>query len=151
MEQSIIDGDGSARAAAGIDSNMMAGISAAFEQLAQNDQNMGNDLRATIERSEIMEQQLASVPEILNRFEEANTAARVALKDELGARLDKAGIEVGEKWSDVTGKLADIKADLARGDERTLSAAGQLKIALILGVAGVLAGFGGLIVALASR
>ena len=142
MEQSIIDGDGSARPP--MDQNVMAGISAAFEQLAQNDQNMGNDLRATIERSEIMEQQLASIPEILNRFEEANTAARVALKDELGERVDKIGADVNEKFT-------DIKAELARGDERGLSAAGQVKIALTMGILGLVAGFGGLIVALVSR
>ncbi len=142
MEQSIIDGDGSARPQ--MDQNVMAGISAAFEQLAQNDQNMGNDLRATMERSEIMEQQLASIPEILNRFEEANTASRVALKDELSARVDGIGKDVNEKFT-------DIKADLARGDERGMSAAGQLKVALTVGVLGLVAGFGGLIVALMSR
>ena len=142
MEQSIIDGDGSARPLA--DPNMMAGISAAFEQLAQNDRAMGDDLRATMERAEIMEAQLGSVPEILNRFEEAGTAARVALRDELGARVDKVGADVGEKFS-------AIKADLARQDERGLSAAGQLKIALTLSVLGLVAGFGGLIVALVSR
>ena len=142
MEQSIIDGDGSARPM--VDPNMMAGISAAFEQLAQNDRAMGDDLRATMERAEIMEAQLGSVPEILNRFEEANTAARVALRDELGARVDRIGADVSEKF-------AAIKADLARNDERGLSAAGQLKIALTLGVLGLVAGFGGLIVALVSR
>ena len=67
MEQSIIsDGDGSARPP--MDQNVMAGISAAFEQLAQNDQAMGADLRATIERSEVLEQQLASVPDIFESF-----------------------------------------------------------------------------------
>ncbi len=143
MEQSIIDGDGSGRAA-GLDQNVMAGISAAFEQLAQNDQNMGADLKATIERSEIMEQQLASVPEILNRFEEANTAARVAMKDELGARIDVIGKDVGDK-------LSDIKAELARGDERVVSVASQLKLAIALSVLGLLAGFIGIITALVVR
>ena len=140
MEQSIIDGDGSGRAP-GMDQNVMAGISAAFEQLAQNDQNMGADLKATIERSDILEQQLASVPEILNRFEEANTAARVAMKDELGARVDGVG-------KDVNDKFADIKAELARGDERVAGAAGSLKLALTVGIVGIVAGFGGLIAAI---
>ena len=142
MEQSIIEGDGSMRPQ--MDQSVMAGISAAFEQLAQNDQNMGADLKATIERSEMMEQQLASIPEILNRFEEAGTAARVAIKDEMGARVDKIGADVNDKFT-------DIKAELARSDERGLSAAGQIKAAIIIGALGVAAGFGGLIVALMSR
>ena len=142
MEQSILDGDGSGRPL--VDPSMMAGISAAFEQLAQNDRAMGDDLRATIERSEMLEAQLASIPEILNRFEEANTAARVALKDELGARVDKIGADMSEKF-------VALKTELARGDERGLAAATQLKIALSVGVIGLLAGFGGLIVALMGR
>lgn len=142
MEQSIIDGDGSGRP--GLDPNVMAGISAAFEQLAQNDQNMGADLKATIERSDILEQQLASIPEILSRFEEAGTAARVAMRDELGARVDKIGADVSDKFT-------DIKADLARGDERVAATAGQLKLAIALGVLGLLAGFGGVITALVVR
>ena len=150
MEQSIIaDGDGSARPQ--LDPNMMAGISAAFEQLAQNDRAMGEDLRATIERHEVLEGQLAAIPEILNRFEEAGTAARLAIKDEIGARVDKVGADVEKIGADVNGRFADLKSELARGDERNLSAAGQLKIALTLGVLGLVAGFGGLIVALSAR
>ena len=129
----------------------MAGISAAFEQLAQNDQAMGADLRATIERSEALEQQLASVPEILNRFEEAGTAARLAIKDEMGERMDKVGAEVEKIGADVNDKFSDIKAELARSDERGISIGGKINLALTLGALGIATGIGGLIAALMMR
>jgi hypothetical protein len=134
MEQSIIEGDGSARPQ--YDNQMMAGISAAWEQLAQNDQAMGADLTTVIERTNALETHLASIPEILNNYEQANSASRVALKDELGERIER-----------VNGHFAELKADLARYDERAINIANQLKVALILGGAGLLAGLGGILTA----
>ena len=142
MEQSIIDGDGSARPM--MDQNVMAGISAAFEQLAQNDRAMGEDLKSTIERAEVVEAQVASIPEILGRFEEAGTTARVAIRDELAARIDRIGAELNDKF-------ADIKSDLARGDERGLAVGSRINLALTLGALGLLVGFGAIIVALVTR
>jgi uncharacterized protein YicC (UPF0701 family) len=135
MEQSIIEGDGSARPQ--YDNQMMAGISAAWEQLAQNDRAMGEDLSTVIERTGALESHLSSIPEILNNYEQANSAARVALKDELGERIER-----------VNGHFAELKADLARYDERALGLMGQVKIALILGGVGVLAGLGGILTAI---
>lgn len=134
MEQSIIEGDGSSRPQ--YDNQMMAGISAAWEQLAQNDQAMGADLTAVIERTNVLEAQLGSIPEILNNFEQANSAARTALKDDLGERIER-----------VNGHFAELKADLARYDERAINTANQLKVALVLGGAGLLAGLGGILTA----
>ncbi|MBW3636525.1 MAG: ATP-binding protein, partial [Armatimonadetes bacterium] len=135
MEQSIFEGDGSARPQ--YDTQMMAGMSAAWEQLAQNDRAMGEDLGTVIQRANLMEQQLAAIPEILNSFEQANASARLALKDDLGERIER-----------VNGYFAEIKADLARFDERGLSLAGQVKIALGVGILGVLTGIGGIVTAL---
>jgi hypothetical protein len=135
MEQSIIEGDGSSRPQ--YDNQMMAGISAAWEQLAQNDRAMGEDLSTVIERTNIMEAQLASIPEILNNFEQSNSAARVALKDDLGERIER-----------VNGHFAELRTDLARYDERALNLLSQVKIALILGGVGVLAGLGGILTAI---
>ena len=135
MEQSILDGDGSARPQ--YDSQMMAGMSAAWEQLAQNDRAMGEDLGTVIERANMMESQLAAIPEILSSFEQANTSARLALQDDLGEKIER-----------VNGHFAEIKADLARFDERGLSLAGQVKIALILSGLGLLTGIGGILTAI---
>lgn len=134
MEQSIIDGDGSARPH--YDTQMMAGMSAAWEQLAQNDRAMGEDLGTVIERTNMIEGQLASIPEILNSFEQANTAARVALKDDLGERIER-----------VNAGFAEIKTDLARYDERWMALAAQAKVALILGGLGLLTGVGAVVAA----
>ncbi len=135
MEQSIFEGDGSARPQ--YDTQMMAGMSAAWEQLAQNDRAMGEDLGTVIQRANLMESQLAAIPEILNSFEQANASARGALKDDLGERIER-----------VNGHFAEIKADLARFDERGLSLAGQVKIALGVGIVGILTGIGGIVTAL---
>jgi len=135
MEQSIIEGDGSSRPQ--YDNQMMAGISAAWEQLAQNDRAMGEDLGTVIERANLMESQLAAIPEILNSFEQASSAARVTLKDELGERIERVGAGITE-----------IRTDLARYDERAIALASQLKIALILGGAGLIAGLAGILTAI---
>jgi hypothetical protein len=135
MEQSIIEGDGSGRPQ--YDTQMMAGISSAWEQLAQNDRAMGEDLGAVIERVNLMESQLNAIPEILNSFENANQTARIALKEDLGERIERANAH-----------FAEIKTDLARIDERGIGLAGQIKIALALGGMGILAGIGGILAAL---
>ena len=44
--------------------------------------------------------------------------------------------------------FAELKTDLARFDERGLSLAGQLKIALGVGSVGILTGIGGIVTAL---
>jgi hypothetical protein len=139
MEQTIFEGDGSGRPQ--FDPQMLAGFSAGFQQLATNQEAMGEDLHNVIERSNILEAQLASVPEILNRFDESNKVARENLKTELGGRLDKIDRDLGERFT-------ELKTELARGEERGLSLAQQAKVALVLGGVGVLAGIGGLIAAL---
>ncbi len=135
MEQSIFDGDGSARPQ--FDPQMMAGMQGAFEQLARNDQSMGEDLGSVIERANLMEAQLGAIPEILQSFDQKSDAARLALQTDLGERIEK-----------VNAHFTAIQTDLARYDERTVSLAGQIKIALVVGGLGVLAGIGGIITAL---
>ncbi len=85
MEQSIFEGDGSS--APQLDPGMMAGISQAFDQLAQNDRSMGEDLRTFIEKTNVLEAQLAQFPQILNHFDEAQRVAREGLKSEIIAQL----------------------------------------------------------------
>ena len=87
----------------------------------------------------------------MNRFEEANTAARVVLKDELAARISEVGSDIEKVGADVNGKFTDIKAELARSDERGISIGGKINLALTLGALGIVTGVVGIIVALATR
>ncbi|PQV63874.1 ATPase family associated with various cellular activities (AAA) [Abditibacterium utsteinense] len=135
MEQSIFNGDGSARAQ--FDPQLMAGMQGAFEQLAQNDQAMGEDLGSVIERANLMEAQLHAIPEILQSFDQKSDAARLALQTDIGERIEKIG-----------GHFTTIQADLARFDERAIGLAAQVKTAMILGGLGILVGIGGIITAI---
>lgn len=142
MEQSIFEGDGSSRPT--MDPTMLTSITMGFQQLATNQQAMAEDLQAVIERSNVVEAQLASVPEILNRFDEANRVARENLKTELATRFDKVERDQSDRFT-------DLKTELARGEERGLSLAQQAKVALALGGVGLLAGVGALIAALVNK
>ncbi|HEX8463352.1 MAG TPA: ATP-binding protein [Abditibacterium sp.] len=145
MAQSIIEGDGASRPQ--LDPQMLAGMQGAFEQLAQNDQAMGQDLGNVIERANQMEAHLSAIPEILSSYEQSNAASRVALKDDLGAQIERFNGQVGERIERVNGHFAEIKADLARYDERGASLASQVKIAIVMGGLGLLAGLGGVLTA----
>ena len=139
MEQSIVEGDGSGRSM--MDPNMMSGISTAFEQLAQNDRAMGEDLQSVIERSHALESQFQALPELLGRFEDANTQGRLMLREELSGQIEKTHLEV-------TARGNEMNVGLARIDERSASLAGQVKVALIVGAVGILTGVAGIITAI---
>ncbi len=135
MEQSLFDGDGSSRPQ--FDPQMLAGMQGAFEQLAQNDRAMGEDLGSVIQRADLLESQIQAIPEILQSFSQRSDAAQLALQTELGEKLEK-----------ISGGFAEIQTDLARLDERGIGLAAQVKMALIVGGIGVLAGIGGILTAL---
>ncbi|BCM90455.1 ATP-dependent zinc metalloprotease FtsH [Abditibacteriota bacterium] len=134
MEQSIMDGDGSHKAA--IDAGTMGQISAAFSQLAQNQNAMGDDLRSVTERSEAIEMQLVALPELFQNWEVANTAARTQMRDELVGQIEKSANHTME-----------LRTDFARADERINNALTQTKLALIIAVVGILVGIGGIVTA----
>ncbi len=138
MEQSLFDGDGSSKPQ--FDPGMLAGMQGAFEQLAQNDRAMGQDLGTVIERADLMESQLQAIPEILQSFSNQNETAQIALRDDLGEKLERIGANANA-----------IQTDLARLDERGIGLAAQVKIALVLGGLGLLAGIGGVLTALLTR
>ncbi len=138
MEQSIFDGDGSSRPQ--FDPGMLAGMQGAFEQLAANDQAMGQDLGTVIERANLLEQQLGAIPEILQSFDQKSDAARLALQTDLGEQLAK-----------ISGGFGEIKVDLARLDERGMSLAAQVKLAVAMGAIGILTGIGGILAAFLVR
>lgn len=135
MEQSIMDGDGSARPS--VDSGMMGQISTAFGQLAQNQTEMGDDLRAVTERSEAIEAQLAALPELFQNWEAANIAARTQMRDDLSTQIEKSA-----------NHAIELRTDFARTDERLNAALAQTKIAIGIGAFGVVVGLIGVIVAL---
>jgi len=140
MEQSLFEGDGSRPPV--MDPSMMAGISAGFNQLATNQSAMAEDLHAIIERHNIVEAQVASVPEILNRFDEAHKVALAATRDELAGRQERGDREA-------TDRLTALRGDLARLEDRLLALTAQAKWALIAGCLGGLAGIAGLALAIA--
>lgn len=136
MEQSIFEGDGSSRPQ--LDPIMLAGMNAAFEQLATNDQAMGQDLENLINRATLVEAQLASVPEILNRFEESSRMAREELRQNLVLHLDAA-----------TQSISVLTNRLTSAEESTLALKNRLQVALLMGGTGLVAGLAALLAALA--
>jgi len=138
MEQSIVDGDGSNRGP--MDAGTMSQISTAFTQLATNQNAMGEDLQAVIERSSAIETQFAALPELFQNWEAAQNAARVQLREDFSTQLERSASHALE-----------LRTDFARLDERINSALAQTKIALILAAFAVLVGIAGIVVALLHR
>lgn len=136
MDQSLIEGDGSNRAAH--DAQLMAGMNTAFEQLAHNDRMMGEDLSAVIEKSKALEAQMASLPEFLNRVVSEQNAAR----DELAARTEELSRSSDDRW-------LQTRETLSRSEEKLENALEQVRLALTLAGLALLAGLGALLVAVA--
>ncbi len=135
MNQSIMDGDGSARAT--YDQSAMASMGAAFEQLAQNDRLMGDDLQSVIEKQGVVEAQLLALPEYLNNAFNAQTTAR----EELETKLANSN-------STLEKSLAELQISLARAEERQIALASKIQIAFFVGGVGVIAGIGALMAAI---
>jgi SpoVK/Ycf46/Vps4 family AAA+-type ATPase len=135
MGQSIIEGDGSARSA--LDQSAMTSMSLAFEQLAQNDRLMGEDLQSVVEKQAGIESQLLALPEFLNTAFGAQTTAREELESKL---------------TDITTKLekslSELQIAAARNEERQLAINSKLQIAFFVGGVGVISGIGALMAAL---
>jgi len=123
-----------------MDAGTMSQISTAFTQLATNQNAMGEDLQAVIERSSAIETQFAALPELFQNWEAAQNAARVQLREDFSTQLERSASHALE-----------LRTDFARLDERINSALAQTKIALILAAFAVLVGIAGIVVALLHR
>ena len=133
MEQSIIEGDGSARPQ--IAPDVMSGISQAFTQLAGNQNSMGEDLQGLIEKSNALEQGLNSIPTILGQLDEQNKGAARELKVEMNDQLSGQNREIASRFG-------ELKAEIARGEENIKNLIAQTRAALVLGGVGLLAAIG---------